>query len=163
MVSWELANLAMPIAASAEELLEILPHRPPMLLIDHVPWIDGDHVVAVTRPLGLERTGVPRPGNGSVPEALLLEAVAQTIAAGVIVRGQAADPKKRGRAHPGVLAGISEFRFLGRVPIGAHLSIWTGVERVFRGQIVTSRAEAYLGATLVAEGRMTIAIGLPDQ
>lgn len=152
------AAVPIPTAVSSEELLGVLPHRPPILLLESVPWVDPDRAIAVTRPLGLERTGVPRRADGTIHEALLVEAVAQLAAVAVIVAGRQEEPGRHSEPQPGVLAGIPEFRFQGAARAGARLAVAVAIERRL-GRIVSARGEVFAGARLIAEGRVTIAIG----
>jgi predicted hotdog family 3-hydroxylacyl-ACP dehydratase len=157
-VSAALPAAAVPQALAGEALLAILPHRTPILLLESVPWLEADRAVGLTRPLGLERTGVPRPGDGTVPELLMVEAVAQLAAVAVIVAARAEDPSRHAEPQPGLLAAVPEFRFSGTAPVGARLALWVELERRL-GRIVTARGEVYAGARLVGAGRVTIAIG----
>jgi 3-hydroxymyristoyl/3-hydroxydecanoyl-(acyl carrier protein) dehydratase len=62
-----------------DEILEVLPHRPPFVLIDSVLEADRDHAVATLRlqPGDLWFQG-HFPGEAVLPGALLVEAMAQT-------------------------------------------------------------------------------------
>ncbi len=65
-------------AISAAEILSILPHRYPFLLIDQVREVDGEHIVAIKN----ASWGEPYfqghfPGNPVMPGVLMVEAMAQ--------------------------------------------------------------------------------------
>jgi predicted hotdog family 3-hydroxylacyl-ACP dehydratase len=152
------AGVPLPVSVAGDGLLAVLPHRPPILLLESAPWVEPDRAIALTRPLGLERTGVPRSADGTVPELLMVEAVAQLVAVAVIVSARQEEPGKHSEPQPGVLAGIPEFRFHGSAPAGARLAIVVDFERRL-GRIVSARGEVFAGARLVAEGRVTLGIG----
>jgi 3-hydroxymyristoyl/3-hydroxydecanoyl-(acyl carrier protein) dehydratase len=136
---------APPRALAPADVLALLPHRPPALLIESVPWVEADRAVAVTRPLGLEPCGVPRPSDGTIAEPLIIEAVAQAAAA---VAAHA-------EARMGALAAIPEFRFHARAGAGERLTIEVALERRL-GRLITARGEVFAGAVRIAEGRVSL-------
>ena len=65
------------------QLMELMPHRFPFLLIDYVAEIDGDRVAAVKNVTGNEPVFN---GSATLPESLMCEIVAQSGCASVLAR-----------------------------------------------------------------------------
>ena len=74
-------------------IVELVPHRPPMLLLDRVLAYDGECVTCET----VLRPDSPFADQGHVPAVVGIEYMAQTIAAGAGLRG--ARKGRRRRAH----------------------------------------------------------------
>jgi predicted hotdog family 3-hydroxylacyl-ACP dehydratase len=98
----------------------LLPHRPPML------WIESliectDTTVTATALLGHEHFTVD---SGTVPECVLVECMAQTVAAALgqraRTRGHSANA---GVGAPGMLAAVSNFQIHSLAPVGKPLRI----------------------------------------
>ena len=61
-----------------EQIMEILPHRPPMLLIDEIVEMDEEHVIGLLHLTGDEFFFQGHfPGNPIMPAVFRLEALAQ--------------------------------------------------------------------------------------
>lgn len=90
-----------------EEILELLPHRFPFLLVDRVlDFEEGRFLRAVKMSLSMSHSSRPFPGKPIFPGVLILEAMAQ--ATGILAF------KSVGKLEPGELyyfAGIDEARF----------------------------------------------------
>lgn len=90
-----------------EEILELLPHRFPFLLVDRVlDFEEGRFLRAVKMSLSMSHSSGPFPGKPIFPGVLILEAMAQ--ATGILAF------KSVGKLEPGELyyfAGIDEARF----------------------------------------------------
>ena len=78
-------------------IVELVPHRPPMLLLDRVLAYDGECVTCET----VLRPDSPFADQGRVPAVVGIEYMAQTIAAGAGLRGR----EKGGGARTGFLLG----------------------------------------------------------
>jgi len=107
------------------EILELLPHRYPMLLVDRVDRLDpgrsaeGVKCVTVNEPFLVGHF----PGYPIMPGVLIVDALAQL--AGIMLRGPArALGTPAGERHrPGVLAAITKMRFLHPVLPGDRLQL----------------------------------------
>lgn len=141
----------------------LLPHRGPMLLIERIPWLEpGLRATAVAGDLAALAPGIPRDRPGEVPPELLIEGAAQTVAAVVCAGNVEAGTHPRGMPQPGVLAGVSEFRFHALVPAGAEVSFRVELaKRVSRIHIF--RCEVHAGAALAASGTLSVAVGKPGE
>lgn len=96
------AALAGSIAAAcARPVRELLPHRPPMLLLDRALGMDGEWFSAV---VGI-RPGIPFFAPGGVPAWVGLEYMAQTVGAynGALGLARGGGPK------PGMLLGTRSY------------------------------------------------------
>ena len=61
-----------------EQIMEILPHRPPMLLVDEIVEMDEEHVIGLLHLTGDEFFFQGHfPGNPIMPAVFRLEALAQ--------------------------------------------------------------------------------------
>lgn len=98
------------LALDIEDLLRILPHRPPFLLLDRViALVPGQHAVASKRVGGREK-GLATPYGGFVfPSTLVVEALAQLgelVASGIAVPAadRSAAPRRDGEDWPRLAA-----------------------------------------------------------
>ncbi|HSL66356.1 MAG TPA: 3-hydroxyacyl-ACP dehydratase FabZ [Gaiellaceae bacterium] len=129
----------------------ILPHRPPMLLVDEVLELEpGSRVVAVKHVTEADCAG-HFPGNPIMPGVLMVEALAQTGAVAVLSREE-----NRGRLA--LFAGIDDVRFKRIVRPGDALRLECELEAV-RGPIGRGRAKATVDGELAVRGTLTFAVG----
>jgi 3-hydroxyacyl-[acyl-carrier-protein] dehydratase len=143
----------------AHELLKLLPHRYPLLLLDRVTDIEE----------GVSGTGIKNvtvnesyfqghfPDNPVMPGVFMIECVAQTAAAvfGYRRDGEAEDggevaPRQR------YLATIQDFKFRRPVTPGDRLMIKVKLLRRF-GNLLQISAEVYREQEVVARGTLTFA------
>ncbi|MEE8557725.1 MAG: 3-hydroxyacyl-ACP dehydratase FabZ [Myxococcota bacterium] len=132
-------------------ILELLPHRPPMLFIDRVLEVTPDETVAEK----LVSIGEPVlaghfPGEPIVPGVLLIEAMAQTAALGVLVNS----PEQRGRGM--ALLGINRARFRRPVVPGDRVRIHVKLVRR-HGDVYRFAGTAQVEGDLVAEAELMAA------
>jgi len=129
----------------------ILPHRPPMLLVDEVLELEpGRRVVALKR-VTEENCAGHFPGNPIMPGVLMVEALAQ---AGAV----AALSLEENRGRLALFAGIDDVRFKRIVRPGDVLRLECTLETV-RGPIGRGKAKATVDGELAVRGTLTFAVG----
>jgi 3-hydroxyacyl-[acyl-carrier-protein] dehydratase len=123
-----------PLPWEAADIMEILPHRYPFLLIDRVVEIDpGQRVVAIRNVTANEPQFTGHfPGRPIMPGVLLVESLAQAGAVAVL-----SYPENRGKLV--LFAGIDECRFRRVVVPGDTLRLEITVAKLGR---VSGRANA---------------------
>jgi 3-hydroxyacyl-[acyl-carrier-protein] dehydratase len=136
------------------EILKILPHRYPFLLIDRVvEWEPGVRTVCIKNVTANEPFFQGHfPENPIMPGVLIIEALAQTGALGVL-----ASPQGKGKLA--MLAGVDGAKFRRPVVPGDQLRLETEIGRLRRGY-GRSSARALVDGELAAE--MTISFALVD-
>ncbi len=118
-------GLELPLEAS--EIMQIIPHRYPFLLIDRVLELEEKRVVAVKQVSANEPQFTGHfPGRPIMPGVLMVEALAQAGAVAVLSR-----PENRGKLA--LFAGIDECRFRRLVAPGDTLRLEVTMERLGRG------------------------------
>jgi len=132
------------------DLLELLPHRYPMLLIDRVvEMVRTKRIVAIKNVTANEPFFVGHfPGYPIMPGVLIVEAMAQAGAALLFAEVQDRKDKLL------VFTGIERARFRRPVTPGDQLRIEVDV-LVFRGTAGRLQGKAYVGNKLVCEGVVT--------
>jgi 3-hydroxyacyl-[acyl-carrier-protein] dehydratase len=127
-----------------EALVDLIPHRPPWLLVDRVVARSDGEVVAEKR----LSAGDPLLTSGELPELLLLEALAQ--AAACLNAGTLG-------AHTGLLVAAHDVVFDGRARAGEIVAL--RVRKVAAlGTLLRVEAEARVGERVVARGQLTFAV-----
>jgi 3-hydroxyacyl-[acyl-carrier-protein] dehydratase len=136
---------------SREQIMAILPHRDPFLLIDEVLELEpGTRVVARKRVTEADCAG-HFPGNPIMPGVKMVEALAQCGAVAVL-----AEEENRGKLA--LFAGIDDVRFKRIVRPGDELTLECNVETV-RGPIGRGKARATVDGELAVRGTLTFAVG----
>ncbi len=132
------------------ELLELLPHRYPMLLIDRVvELVRTKRIVAIKNVTANEPFFAGHfPGYPIMPGVLIVEAMAQAGAALLFAEVQDRKDKLL------VFTGIERARFRRPVTPGDQLRIEVDV-LVFRGTAGRLQGKAYVDGKLVCEGVVT--------
>ena len=101
-----------------EQIMEILPHRPPMLLVDEILEMDENHVVGALHLTGDEFFFQGHfPGNPIMPAVFRLEALAQ--AGGVALLSL---PEFKGKTA--VYTGIDKAKFRAMAKPGDTFFVW---------------------------------------
>lgn len=138
---------------TAKEIMEIIPHRYPFLLIDTVEELEpgvralAKKCVSVNEPFFQGHF----PGNPVMPGVLIMEALAQVGAVAILSL-----PEWKGRTA--YFAGIDKARFRQKVVPGDVLMLETTLIKV-KGPIGIGKAVAKVNDKVVAEAELTFAIG----
>ncbi|MCH5337775.1 MAG: 3-hydroxyacyl-ACP dehydratase FabZ [Acetatifactor sp.] len=138
---------------TAKEIMEIIPHRYPFLLIDTIEELEpgeralGKKCVSVNEPFFQGHF----PENPVMPGVLIMEALAQVGAVAILSK-----PEFKG--HTAYFAGIDKARFRQKVLPGDVLMMETAIVKA-KGPIGVGRAVAKVNDKVVAEAELTFAIG----
>jgi len=137
------------------EIMKLLPHRYPFLLVDRIEkLVAGQEVVGLKNVTMNEPFFIGHfPGSPIMPGVLIVEAMAQV--GGVLA--YLSGPKELA-GSPVYFVGIDKVRFRKPVVPGDQLRMHLTMMR-HKGRIVKMRGEAYVGETLVAEGEFMAALG----
>jgi beta-hydroxyacyl-ACP dehydratase FabZ len=142
---------------TVNEIMELLPHRFPFLLVDRVVELDPGR-----RIVGIKNVSINEPffqghfpGHPVMPGVLIIEALAQ---AGGILALKTIDGGKK----LAYLASIDKCRFRRPVAPGDQLRLETTVV-ARKGPIWKLHGEARVGDALVAESEITASIMEPFQ
>lgn len=138
---------------STKEIMEIIPHRHPFLLIDTIERLEpgvgavGKKCVSVNEPFFAGHF----PGNPVMPGVLIIEALAQVGAVAMLSL-----PEMKGKTA--YFAGIDKAKFRKKVLPGDVLLLETVITKV-KGPVGVGRAVATVDDKKVAEAELTFAIG----
>lgn len=138
---------------TAKEIMDIIPHRYPFLLIDTIEELEpgeralGKKCVSVNEPFFQGHF----PGNPVMPGVLIMEALAQVGAVAILSK-----PEFKG--HTAYFAGIDKARFRQKVVPGDVLVLETTIVKA-KGPIGVGKAVATVNDKKVAEAELTFAIG----
>jgi predicted hotdog family 3-hydroxylacyl-ACP dehydratase len=138
-------------------IAEVVPHRPPMLLLDRVVSYDGERVVCE---LVLKPDSPFSQAGGEVPAIVGLEYMAQTIAAG-------AGLSARGQGQParmGFLLGCRSLSIaVDSFRVGDHLTI-VAHRRWGENDLGSFACQVRRGDEVLVEGALTVYQGpLPEE
>lgn len=138
---------------TTQEIMEILPHRHPFLLIDTVEELEpGVRVVAKKNVTFDEPYFAGHfPGNPVMPGVLIIEALAQTGAVAIL-----SQPEWKGKTV--YFAGIDKAKFKKKVLPGDTLILETEIIKV-KGPIGIGKAVARVDGKLACSAELTFAIG----
>jgi 3-hydroxyacyl-[acyl-carrier-protein] dehydratase len=134
-----------------DQIETILPHRPPMLLLDEVLELQPGERVVARKLVREEDCAGHFPGNPIMPGVLMVEALAQAGAVAVL-----SEEENRGKLA--LFAGIDDVRFKRIVRPGDVLTLECSLEQV-RGPIGRGKARATVDGELAVRGTLTFAVG----
>jgi 3-hydroxyacyl-[acyl-carrier-protein] dehydratase len=140
------------VVLNREQIEEILPHRPPFLLIDEVLELEPGVRVVARKFVREDDWWFPGhfPERPVMPGVLTVEAMAQTGAVAAL-----STDEYRGKLA--FFAGIDKCRFKRIVEPGDVLDLRCELERV-RGPIGRGKAEARVGGELACRATLTFAV-----
>lgn len=137
---------------NAAQIMEIIPHRYPFLLVDKIVEIEEGK-----RAVGIKNVTMNEPffqghfpGRPIMPGVLIVEAMAQ-VGAVLILK----NPENRGKFA--VFTGIDGMRFKHQVIPGETLRLEVEMTRM-RGVMGKAEARAYVGDEIAARGEISFAI-----
>ena len=133
-----------------EEIEQILPHRPPFLLLDEVVELEPGAWVVARKQVTQEDCDGHFPGNPIMPGVKMVEALAQAGAVAVLC-----EEENRGRLA--LFAGIDDVRFKRIVRPGDELRLECTLETV-RGPVGRGKARATVDGELAVRGTLTFAV-----
>lgn len=141
------------MSMTTQEIMEILPHRQPFLLIDTVEEVEpGVRAVAKKNVTFNEPYFAGHfPGNPVMPGVLIIEALAQTGAVAIL-----SQPEWKGKTA--YFAGINQAKFKQKVVPGDMLILETEIIKV-KGPIGVGKAVARVNGKLACSAELTFAIG----
>ena len=139
-----------------EQIMEIIPHRPPFLLIDRILELEPG-----ARAVGLKQVTINEPffqghfpGQPIMPGVLQIEALAQVGAVALL-----SQPQHKGKIA--LFARIDGTRFRKPVTPGDSLRLEVTLEKM-RGPVGKGKAVASVDGTVVTEGEFTFALADPQ-
>ena len=138
---------------NTQQIMDILPHRSPFLLIDTVEELQPGVKCVAKKNVTMN---VPHfmghfPGNPVMPGVLIIEALAQTGAVAILCQ----DEWKGKTAY---FAGINNAKFKQKVVPGDTLELTTEIIKV-KGPIGVGKAVARVNGKVVCMAELTFAIG----
>jgi len=145
--------VSVPAPFGREEIVKILPHREPFLLIDEVLELEPGKRVLARRRVRADDWWFPGhfPDRPVMPGVLTVEAIAQAGAVAVL-----ADPANRGKLP--FFAGIDDCKFKRVVSPGDELTLECEFVRV-RGPVAKGEGVARVGDEVAAQATLTVFVG----
>ena len=135
-----------------EQIMEILPHRPPFLLIDRITDCQPGHSAAGIKCVTMNEpffTGL-FPGRPIMPGVLIIEALAQTGAVAALSL-----PENKGKLA--IFGGIKNARFKRQVIPGDVLELECRMVRQ-KGSVGVGEAKATVNGQTAAVAELTFAL-----
>lgn len=137
---------------SAKEIMEIIPHRQPFMLIDTIEELEPGVKAVAKKCVSYNEPYFAGhfPTEPVMPGVLIIEALAQTGAVAIL-----SQPEFKGRTA--YFAAINSAKFKGKVTPGDVLMLETEIVKV-KGPIGVGSARAYVDGKLVTMAELTFAI-----
>ena len=137
---------------STVEIMDILPHIQPFLLIDTVEELEPGVRAVATKNVTFNEPYFAGhfPGNPVMPGVLIVEALAQTGAVAIL-----SQPEWKGKTA--YFAGIDKARFKQKVVPGDVLTLETEIIKI-KGPIGIGKAVARVNGKLACSAELTFAI-----
>lgn len=130
-------------------IMELLPHRPPFLLVDKIMEITDKSVIGIKNVTMNEPFFVGHfPKEPVMPGVLLVEAMAQ--AGGILFLGSVDDPK----SYSTYFMKIDKVKFKQKVVPGDMVIIKCELTEPIRRGIVTMQGTGYVGDSIAVEAEM---------
>lgn len=138
---------------SAKEIMELIPHRQPMLLIDTVEELEAGVRAVAKKCVSYNEPYFAGhfPAEPVMPGVLIVEALAQTGAVAIL-------SKEENKGKTAYFAEIDSAKFKQKVLPGDVLTLETEIIRQ-KGPIGVGSAKAYVEGKLVCRAELTFAIG----
>ena len=140
----------MPIEKN--ELIELLPHKGKMFLLDRAVDVDFDNYSIKTQVDVKEHSMFYDEALGGIPSYVVFEYMAQSISAlsGIDNRRRGKPPKV------GVILSVSDFKsFIPVLKAGTTVTVLDCQQDIV-DKVFSFNCTAYIGETLVASGKLTV-------
>ena len=135
-----------------QQIMEIIPHRPPFLLVDRILECEPG-----VRAVGIKNVTINEPffvghfpGEPIMPGVLIVEALAQVGAVAML-------SSEANQGKLALFAGIDQVRFRGKVVPGDTLQLELVVTRA-KGSVGKGAAKATVNGQVVVEGELMFAL-----
>ena len=144
------ATFTLPLEAA--DIMRILPHRYPFLLVDRVvELVPGKRAVGIKMVTANEPQFTGHfPGRPIMPGVLMVEALAQTAGVAILTLDEY-------RGKLGLFAGIDECRFRRMVVPGDQLTLTVDIEKL-RGMFGRARGVASVDGEVAVEATLSIIV-----
>jgi 3-hydroxyacyl-[acyl-carrier-protein] dehydratase len=143
---------------SLDEILPILPHRPPFLFVDCVLTLDPHKSILAERALRPEEPQFAGhfPGRPIMPGVLVAEALAQT--SGLLLGLSEKASGAHSPAHPKMFyLATTSIKYTHPARPGEVLRLWSAADKALSG-LHRFNVEARVGKRLIASGALTLAL-----
>ncbi|MCH5253916.1 MAG: 3-hydroxyacyl-ACP dehydratase FabZ [Lachnospiraceae bacterium] len=138
---------------SAKEIMEIIPHRQPFMLLDTIEELEPGVRAVARKCVSYNEPYFAGhfPTEPVMPGVLIIEALAQTGAVAIL-----SQPEYKGKTA--YFAAINSAKFKGKVTPGDVLTLETEIIKV-KGPIGVGSATASVNGKVVTKAELTFAIG----